>query len=107
MIYVASPFTHPDKLVMGLRRNAAFRYTANLIEQGKSAFSPIVYGWPFFIEHRAPPNFEFWQDFNERMLYLAEEVHVLQLDGWDRSRGIAHEIDFSTRIGTPIRYIMP
>jgi hypothetical protein len=107
MIYIGSPFSHSSAEVMKERHDRVFAYSANLMLQGVVCFSPIVYGWPFFSRGHAPANFEWWIDFNDHMLLSSFEVQVLQLPGWQDSRGLAHEIDLASRHGIPVRYIQP
>lgn len=105
IIYIASPYTHPEKEVQEFRYARVFAYTSNLILQGLPAFSPIVYGHQFHLHNHAPADYEFWQDFNEQMLLASIVVRVLCLPGWEQSKGIAHEIQFASRNGIPFRYI--
>jgi len=107
MIYIASPFTHPDPLVMKHRRDAVFLYAAELTRRGVLCFSPIVYGYPFFAEYDFPPAFGHWQMLNDHLIGASNGVHVLQLKGWEASLGVSHEIARATRLGLPIEYIQP
>jgi len=45
LIYLASPFSHPDPAVREQRFEAACRAAADLIRQGKSIFSPIAHSY--------------------------------------------------------------
>ncbi|HUE74780.1 MAG TPA: DUF1937 family protein [Pirellulaceae bacterium] len=44
MIYLASPYWHSDPAVRNQRFRAACRATAEMIRQGTTVFSPVVYG---------------------------------------------------------------
>jgi Domain of unknown function (DUF1937). len=46
MIYLASPYSHPDPLVREARFDAACRAMADLVHAGQIVFSPIVHGHP-------------------------------------------------------------
>lgn len=102
MIYLASPFTHPDSEMMHYRYTAAYRYCAQQMQLGNTIFSPIVYGYVFWVTGHAEANHHWWRDFNEHMLITAQEMHVLCLLHWEDSQGIAHEIDFAQRHGIPV-----
>jgi len=105
MIYIASPYSH----VLRTRREERFykvlEYTNRLIQQDKIAFSAIVYGHPFADRLHAPINFEYWRSLNHHMIFVASEVHVLMLEGWDISKGVADEIAYAEEIGKPITYV--
>ena len=45
MIYLASPFSHPDAGVRQQRFEAACRAAAALIRQGKTVFAPIAHSY--------------------------------------------------------------
>ena len=45
--------------------------------------------------------------FNDAVLARCNFVWVLQLDGWEWSRGIAHELELAEEIGIPIRMVQP
>lgn len=103
-IYVASPYTDPDKFIMNDRYLEAMRYTADLIKNGQHAYSPIVHCHDMAIRYDFPVDHVFWSAFDAAMIIPCKEVHVLQLEGWDQSRGIAHEIEFCRLIQKKIRF---
>ena len=43
MIYIASPYTHPDGEVVRARVRAAQAVAADMVNHGKGAFSPVLY----------------------------------------------------------------
>lgn len=105
MIYVASPFTHDDPSVMEYRYYEALAYTVELIRDGKCAFSPIVYSYDMFLQHNLPADYGFWKHHNDGMLRRATEVHILKMEGWKESKGLAYEIKLATSISIPITFI--
>lgn len=46
MIYLASPYTHPDPAVRQRRFDAACRAAAQMIRAGSMVFSPVVHSHP-------------------------------------------------------------
>jgi Domain of unknown function (DUF1937) len=46
MIYLASPYSHPDPVVREARFDAACRATVDLIRTGQPVFAPVVMGHP-------------------------------------------------------------
>jgi len=105
MIFIASPYSHPEAEVRHLRFLSALRYANSLIARGRPAFSAIAYGHPFAVELEAPTNFHHWRDFNHHMIDVAREVHVLLLYGWEDSQGVADEIAYAMGNNRPVTYI--
>lgn len=107
MIYLASPYTHENPLVMEARFKCAAMATASLMREGLAIFSPIVNCHYLATHHELPRTFEFWQKFNFDMLSHSERLIVLTLDGWKDSVGVAGEIAYArdNEIPTEFRYI--
>jgi len=106
MIYIACPYTHPEFHMREKRYEEVTAYTAWLMQQKLDAFSPISYGHQFALRGDAQTDHEWWMTFNEQLLMASREMHILMLDGWDTSAGVAHEIEFANRYHIPIHYIV-
>ena len=106
MIYLASPYSHPDPLVREARFNAACRATADLVHAGRAVFSPIVHGHPL-VRFGLPTDWMFWQRFDAEHLRRCDEVVVLQIDGWRESDGARAEIQLAAAFGKQISYAEP
>ena len=91
MIYVISPYSHPDLGVRQQRFVAACCATAALARAGHLAISPIVHGHSL-AEFGLPTDWSFWQHWRRDLLARCDEVIVLQLDGWIESVGVQAEI---------------
>lgn len=102
MIYLASPYTHPDPDVRKLRVQQTQLYTAARLVDGLTIFSPILYGKLF--ESVIGGNFLDWRMFNHDMIQRCSTVWILKLDGWAESAGIADEIAFADEICKPVVY---
>ena len=101
MIYIASPYSHPDPAVMQQRFEAVRDYTIQQTNLGQTVFSPIVYGHELAKVGNLGTCHEFWLEFNEHMLAGSRSMTVLMLDGWDASRGVQHELEFAARLSIP------
>jgi hypothetical protein len=103
MIYLASPYSHPDPAVREQRFQAACRAVADLICSGQAVFSPIVHS------HRLglPTDWAFWEPFDQAHLVRCDELAVLTLPGWEDSVGVAAEIALARALGQPVRYLAP
>lgn len=109
MIYLASPYSHADPAERERRYREACRVAGNLMKRGKRVFSPIAHSHPIeqAFEDKRQEGHDFWlyQDF--AILRHATELHVLRLEGWERSKGIAAEVEFAVLLGIPVHYIDP
>jgi hypothetical protein len=108
MIYLASPYSHPDPDVMLARFEAACRHAALLMRLGHIVFSPIAHSHPVALHGKLDAlSHSIWlaQDF--WFIDHADEVRVLMLDGWRESRGITLEIERARNAGQLIIYDEP
>src|SRR5689334_12715342 len=91
MIYLASPYSHPDPAVREERFRAACRATAALIRSGRAVYSPVVFGHPL-TGYDVPTGWEFWATFDREHLLRCDHVIVLTLEGWRESEGVRVEM---------------
>jgi len=101
-IYIASPYTHTEAWMRHRRFEDVANYTAKLIKAGKVVYSPIVHNHPLAVRYDLPTTFEFWEKFDCTFVKLASELHVLRLDGWEKSKGVAGEIACANEHNIPI-----
>ena len=106
MIYLASPYSHPEVSVREQRFHAVCRMAATLMQQGHVVFAPIVHGHPL-VGHGLPTDWPFWERFDREHLRRCDELVVLMLDGWRESVGVAAEIRIAAELGKPVRHIDP
>lgn len=104
-IFVSLPYTHKEPEIIQLRYERACAYSAVLLKQGHIPLSPIVTGHAILTVADLPGDFEFWKNYCYETLKLCQEVHVLQMPGWDQSSGVAAELEFAESKGMPVRYI--
>lgn len=105
IIYFCSPYTHADKEVVESRYLKTATAIAKLISEGHVVISPIVYGHNLLKYHDMPSDWEFWKNFCRSFLEKCEEMIVYKLDGWDKSTGIAGEIEFAKSLGITVKYM--
>lgn len=106
LMYLASPYTHPDKSVKHDRFAAACSATAALMGKGQMVFSPIAHSHPL-TAHGAPSDWLFWKDFDRLILEACGVLGVLMLDGWKESVGVTAEIALAKSLDMPINYLNP
>jgi hypothetical protein len=106
VIYLASPYSHPDPLVREARFEAACRATANLVRAGQAVFAPVVQGRSL-VRFGVPGDWKFWQPLVSEYLARCDEVLVLQLDGWRESEGVQAELALAAELGKRVNYLEP
>ncbi len=102
MIYLASPYTHKDKATEEGRYHAAMAACASYAENGEHVYSPIVHWHNIANLYDLPTDAKFWHDHNMHMLAKADSLHILNIDGYLRSKGIQAEISEAKRLGIPV-----
>jgi sugar phosphate isomerase/epimerase len=107
MIYLASPYTHPEPEVMEQRFDAACRAAGALMAKGLIVFSPIAHTHGIAVRCELPRGWDFWAKFDREFVERAECVIVLRLAGWETSRGVAAELRIAEEAGIPIEYMDP
>ena len=105
LIYLAAPYTDPDASVSALRAEQASYAAAMLMSRyGFAVFSPITHGHAV-VDHlplEKAISHDFWMGQCIPVLDRCDELHILRLPGWDRSRGVKYEWDFAVRVHKPI-----
>ena len=109
LIYLASPYSHPEPEVREFRFKEACRVAGNMMRRGKKVFSPIAHSHSIeqCFEAGGMEGHRFWLDQDFAVLRHCHELHVLRLDGWEASKGIAAEVEFAAHIGIPVFYVDP
>lgn len=107
LIYLAVPYSHPDPDVRVARFNAVNRVAAKLMNAGWHIYSPISHTHPIAIAGELPTGWEFWQAYDEAILKECRELRILQLSGWEESKGVKGETEIALRLGIPISYLEP
>jgi hypothetical protein len=101
LIYLASPYTHDDPLVMQERYELVCEYTAKLKRAGRYVFSPIAHCHGPAL-YGLPREYEYWKGYCELMLPKCDEMLVLMLDGYEESKGISGEVALAKELGMPL-----
>ncbi len=104
MIYIASPYTHPEPAIREARYRAVSQKTADMLRNGVSVFSPIVYSHAL-AALGLPSAWPFWRTFDRTIIAICSEVWVLMLPGWKESVGVQAEILIAKELRKPISFI--
>src|SRR5688572_28841245 len=105
MIYLASPYSHPNPLVREARFEAACRTTAELVRAGHVVFSPIVHGHPL-VRFGTPTDWAFWERHDRAYLSRCQLLLILTLEGWEQSIGVQAEIGIARTLGLPVAFLV-
>lgn len=104
MIYLASPYSHPDAAVREQRYHATCSAAAQLINAGHAVFAPIVQGHAL-VPYGLPTCWSYWEPHAKQHLQRCDELVVLTLDGWDTSEGVQAEITLAHGLGMSVYYM--
>lgn len=105
MIYLASPYSHHDPLVIRTRFLLAEQCTVRLMQQGEVVFSPIVHCHELAHKYDLPKDAKFWEKYDHSMLRLASALYILQIPGWEQSRGVTMERELAERAYIPVAFV--
>jgi len=106
MIYLASPYSHPDPAVRQRRFEAACQATARMIRDGRPVFCPVVHSHPL-TRHGLPGDWRFWERYDRVYMASSREFAILALVGWKESQGIRAEVRIARELGMPFWLIDP
>jgi len=106
MIYLASPYSHPNPAVMKLRSDRVCQAAAQFMNQGDLIFAPIAHSH-HVADYGCPREWKYWKVFDTEFLIFCNEMWVLMLPGWRESEGVTDEIRIMNALGKPVRYVVP
>ena len=108
LIYLASPYSHPDPAVVEARVARAEECTAALIAAGRIVFSPVVYSHGVVRTGlHLPQDWPFWAPLDLAMLRRSDAIWVLALEGVLEGRGVAAEALEAKRLGLVAHVLRP
>ncbi|MCK9532356.1 MAG: DUF1937 family protein [Gammaproteobacteria bacterium] len=105
LIYVASPYSDPDKQVVQLRMNKFAGIMAKLIEHKFHPVSPLLNHYlADVVTVNFPLTWDWWQDYSRLLLSKCDHMIVIGPD-WEKSTGTMAEIEIATELSIPISYL--
>lgn len=106
-IYLASPYTHPDKDVETQRYERITKIAADLtVQHGHCFFLPIVTSHQMvLVDSRLKGSFDNWRDIDLCALDHSDELWVVKMPYWKDSTGVQAEIAYAKEAGIPIRFL--
>ena len=106
LIYVASPYYHDNPYSMVLRAEAVANACYTMLRCGYNPISPIAHWHPMKLQGC---KFEDVDDdlvrVNITLLKKCDMLLVLQLGGWEQSKGIIIEVAQARKLNIEVRYV--
>lgn len=102
LVYLASPYSIGNK-----RANfyVAVEACARLFDAGVNVISPIVHCHPVASIHGLSGDFDFWKQYNYKLLSLCKGMYVLKYKDWTNSIGVQAEILYALNNGIKTIYV--
>lgn len=107
MIYLASPYSHPDPAIREVRYDAAVEACALIAGFGLHVFSPIVHWHEAAKRYKLPTDAEFWRGYNKSMQSMCRTTGILRLTGWQESKGMQFEVNKADELGQNLYDVNP
>jgi hypothetical protein len=107
LIYLASPYSHPNDDVREMNYKIISKIAAEMVSEGHVVLSPISYGHNLLKFCDMPSDWEFWYNFCVTFLLKCDELIVIKMPGWDISRGVLEEIEIAKNHNIKINFIEP
>lgn len=110
MIYLASPYSahelngEVNEIKQHGRYLQACVATGMIMKRGDLVYSPIVHWHIVDQMFRGEIGYEDYLAADCEMITKCDEVHVLCIDGWEESKGVAVEIEYAKKFNKPVKY---
>ena len=104
---LSGPYSAPSAAVRGGRAETAGGACAWLSVRGDLLLSPVAQWYEPAARNGLPAEAEHWTRWNREWLRRADAIAVLQLDGWERSRGVAMKRAWALALRLPEMVIEP
>lgn len=106
LLYLACPYSHPDRTVRAHRALLASDMTARLMGMGYAVFSPISHGHAICeLDSTVGTDAASWSYLNDSVLADSDALVVLALPGCMESVGVRQEVAMAAELGTPINMV--
>ena len=105
LIYLASPYSHPNKEVMEERFKKVTYVSGMLMRTGTVNFSPITQSHEQCKLVNLPTDWDFWQTADEAILNVCDELWILCIPGWKESLGVQAETKYAKAQKKPVHYV--
>lgn len=105
MYFISSPYSHEIPAVVELRMGQLNCAIAQLTEKGVLCVSPLWNHYVLPYSKTMGTDWNFWKVYCENLISRCDGIIVLDnIDGWDKSRGVAAEIEYTETLLKPVLY---
>jgi len=104
-IYLASPYSDPSRAIRFYRYTLACQAVAALYKKEVTVFSPIVHCHYIAGQYDMPNDADFWWPHNQSMMERALGMYILNIEGWEQSKGVAQEALFAAADSLPVQMV--
>jgi len=101
MVYVASPYSHPDPQIRQRRYELLQYAMVELKVEGVNAVSPILHWHPTATRYNLGKDNGTYMRFNTHLLRCCDLVAVLRIPGHEESEGVKWEVEMATSLRVP------
>ena len=106
IIYLAGPYSHPNKVIEQLRFIELTGFAGRLIKKGLIVFSPITMYHPIAIATaNLETTFDTWSKINYHFLCCCTDLFVYALPGYNESKGVNQEMLWAKELKLPTTLI--
>ena len=105
MLYIATPYSHSDPVVMQQRYKKSCIATAKLMAAGIVVFNPLANTVPVVELGGLDLSHEQFMQLDIPILQRSDEILVVALDGWTESKGVKQEMFEAFSLRKPITLI--
>lgn len=105
VVYIACPYSHPDKSIVEKRVRQFSLFAASIENGGQEHAVSAVFNHLVNMYGDLPTDWEYWKSYSLTLLDKSTKMYVLKLDGWDKSVGVAGEIEYAIQANKPIIYV--
>ncbi|MCW2286683.1 hypothetical protein M2323_004452 [Rhodoblastus acidophilus] len=108
LLYLSSPYSSPNASIRAERVQQCQIAMARLMASGHLVVCPVVMNHEA-VAHLTRQGGElskaYWIAIESALATACDELSVLQLPGWQESRGVAREITLFEKLGKPVKFI--
>ena len=105
--YLVAPYSHPNPEIVEDRVRAADAAMIALMNAGYTVYCPVCQWHRAALFYDVPTDAKYWREQNRAMLERLDVMHVLRLDGWLDSAGVAEEIRWAREMGLMVAEMDP
>lgn len=105
LVYVASPYSHPDDSTMAERYSEVMDLIYTLSMAFPDAFfSPILHYHPVALTNDMEKSYGYWRNINHAYMRRCDRMICACIDGWEESLGVKGELEYAKEIGLAVTY---